>query len=87
MAFGPLLVAGVTLKDLSLTGVDARLVLALPPPLLLPENEDIKIHAFNCDSGHTTTDKRSSLRIHTRLTACASKNNSNFKSKYTIRPK
>ena len=38
MAFGPLLVAGVTLKDLSLTGVDARLVLALPPPLLLPEN-------------------------------------------------
>jgi len=36
MAFGPLLVAGVTLKDLSLTGVDARLVLALPPPLLLP---------------------------------------------------
>ena len=40
MAFGPLLVAGVTLKDLSLTGVDARLVLALPPPLLLPENED-----------------------------------------------
>ena len=42
MAFGPLLVAGVTLKDLSLTGVDARLVLALPPPLLLPENEDIK---------------------------------------------
>ena len=33
---GPFLETGVTLNDLSLTGVEARLVLALPPPLRFP---------------------------------------------------